>query len=184
MDKLLDHGRKIGLSPSEITTILRRDRPLSESNWCLGKDLKERSLDMARDLFEAGRFIEYQCYEDNGNLQGRAIIKLERWLDVNEGFLEGEHGAASDPYYDWYVKNELSKGVAFHICRCEAKACKKRLARGDKRILIHIDQWRMLSPQTMLETSYLRDMGLHLGEAAERCGGCQGSETCSCRDWP
>ena len=71
-----------------------------------------------------------------------------------------------DPYYDWYAQNKLCLGAVYHVCQGSAKTCKRRLARGDRRILIHVDRWRLLTPQVMIDQAYLKDQGIALGRAA------------------
>ena len=58
----------------------------------------------------------------------------------------------------------MENGV-YHICDCQASKCKLRKARGDNRELVHIDRWRLLTPLGMIESPYLRDMGIQQGES-------------------
>eukprot|EP00435_Cladocopium_sp_Y103_P043576 s1827_g12.t1 len=150
----------------EVADGLRLGRPLSETNWVSARDLGGQSQTMARELFEKDRMIEYQCYDDEWNEQGRGVLNLVQWEDPNESLFLAVHGKASDDYYDWYVKNELSMGALYHVCDCVASRCKKRKARGDHRAFIHVDKWRMLTPQAMVETPYLKSEGESLGRAA------------------
>eukprot|EP00435_Cladocopium_sp_Y103_P068760 s228_g32.t1 len=159
MDGLLALGRRLGLSPSEVTEALRFSRPLSESNWVNARDVGARSRDMAKEMFEKDRLIEYQCYDDEGREQGRGILKLIQWEDAEEGFFLADHGKASDAYYEWYVENEVKMGAVYHLCEGPVGRCRKRKARGDHRALIHIDKWRLMTPQAMLETEYLKSEG-------------------------
>ena len=166
MNELLAHGRGLGLSPDDITRCVRLGRPLSDSNWCRAADAGASSLEIAIEMFEQGKYIEYQCYDNQHQEQGRAIVQLLDWEDRAAGLFLGDHGIASDGYYEYYVKNDLQQGVVFHLCQCRAAQCKTKLRRGDRRELIHIDQWRLLSPQVMVETGYLKDLGKVLGKAA------------------
>eukprot|EP00435_Cladocopium_sp_Y103_P014579 s438_g3.t1 len=166
MEEMLALGRQLGLSPGEVADGLRLGRPLSETNWVSAKDLGGQSQGLAKDLFEKDRLIEYQCYDDEWKEQGRAVLTLVQWEDPNEAMFLAIHGKSSDEYYDWYVKNELNMGAVYHVCDCTASRCKKRKARGDHRALIHVDKWRMLTPQAMLETAYLKSEGETRGRAA------------------
>ena len=125
MDELLTLGRQLGLSPADVRLSLRLGRPLSDCNWCIASDVGQRAQEIARDVFEVGRLIEYHCYDDHGHNQGRAVLRLLNWA--------AEHGLASDAYYDWYAQHELQKGALYHIiCQGSAKSCRRRLARGDR----------------------------------------------------
>ena len=119
---------------------------------------------MALEVFESGRWIEYQCYDDAGQPQGRAEVELHKWEDAQGGWFVGHHGAAQGQYYQWYVENQLQAGVVFHLCDGRASACRKKTARGDRRAVIHVDKWRMLTPQAMVEVPYLRAHGIRLGK--------------------
>eukprot|EP00438_Fugacium_kawagutii_P035066 Skav236673 [mRNA] locus=scaffold338:400738:405778:- [translate_table: standard] len=54
----------------------------------------------------------------------------------------------------------------YHICEGEASKCKLRKNRGDRRELIHVDKWRLLTPMSMLNISYLSQLGVREGERA------------------
>ena len=164
MDLLLKEGSQLGLGPAEVTSALRLGRALTESNWCSSLDGKGRSLQIASELFERGRYVEYQCYDDGWREQGKAVVILESWEDQSAGLFTGRHALASDDYYAWYMENQVKDDVVYHLCEGSSRACRKKLVRGDRRVLIHIDRWRMLSPQVMLETDYLKPLGRRLGE--------------------
>ena len=166
MDELLRVGREAGLKADEVTSCLRLGRPLTETNWVLASEGEGGSLDVALEVFESGRWIEYQCYDDAGQPQGRAEVELHKWEDAQGGWFVGHHGAAQDQYYQWYVENQLQAGVVFHLCDGRASACRKKTARGDRRAVIHVDKWRMLTPQAMVEVPYLRAHGIRLGKTA------------------
>ena len=166
MDRLLRRGTDAGLSPAEVTSALRGGRPLSESNWCTSSDLKAQSLVAAGETFEGGRFLEYQCYDDQHKDQGRSVITLRSWEDQSMGLFTGDHVRSSDPYYAWYMEHQVKDEAIYHVCQGPARSCKQKLVRGDKRTLIHVDRWRLLTPQVMLETDYLRDLGSRLGAQA------------------
>eukprot|EP00438_Fugacium_kawagutii_P022996 Skav216829 [mRNA] locus=scaffold2314:109375:114908:+ [translate_table: standard] len=165
MDELLRLGRDAGLTADEVTSCLRLGRPLSETNWVLAREAGSKSPELALEVFEKGRWLEYQCYDDRGAEQGRAEVELQKWEDATGGWFTGRHGVAQDQYYQWYIDNQLQSGVLFHLCSGKAASCKKRAARGDRRTVIHIDKWRMLTPQTMVETPYLKEHGKLLGKS-------------------
>ena len=164
MDELLSYGKQVGLSAMEVADALRLGRPLSDSNWCQAADGGERSLQVAQEMFETERYIEYQCYDGQWRDQGKATVKLVTWENKDEGYFVAEHILASDEYYEYYGSHDLAKGSLYHLCQGRASSCKKRLARGDKRVLVHVDKWRMLTPQVMLETPYLKGIGKRLGK--------------------
>ena len=54
-------------------------------------------------------------------------------------------------------------GCLFHIRSGPHSKCRKRIGRGDKRELIHIDEWRVMDPLAMIATPYLQALGARLG---------------------
>ena len=130
MDHLLKQGAQLGLTPNEVTSALRFGRPLSESNWCNAVDMKEQALEGAKESFEAGRYLEYQCYDDEAREQGRAVVTLRGWEDISQGLLNADHALASDGYYAWYMDHDVKDKGIYHICSCcpslPSKACSRR----------------------------------------------------------
>ena len=156
----------MGLSTGEVDRALTLGRPNHELAWTMARDLKGQAVSMARELFEQERILEYECYDDRWNSQGRAIITLKSWEDMEAGRFIGSHGPASDGYHAWFVEHQMGlENGLYHICDCDASQCKVRKRRGDNRELIHIDKWRQLTPAAMVGTSYLKSMGIHLGES-------------------
>ena len=94
-------GRSCGLTVDEVDLALRLERPASDASWVTAADLGPEALRIAVETMESGRYVEYACYDDRGNPQGRAIIKLQSWEDQVQGLLTAEHGEASDEYYQW-----------------------------------------------------------------------------------
>ena len=166
MQALLEHGRKLGLSTAEAEAALKLNRPSADSTWVTGEDLGGEALKIAQDSMEQDRIVEYSCYDDQGNPQGRAVLRLMDWEDKDEGLLVAEHGECSDEYYHWYAQHQLTKGegAIYHICRSSARKCKFKLPRRDKRTVIHLDRWRLMSPATMLAADYLKVVGSRLGK--------------------
>ena len=78
--------------------------------------------------------------------QGRALLRLKGWEDEAEGLVQADHGECSDDYYQWYADHDLSQGAVYHLCTCEAKKCKVKLKGRDRRHLVHVDKWRLMSP--------------------------------------
>ena len=163
MDALKRYGKELGLTVDEVDLALRLERPASDASWVTAADLGPEALRIAVETMESGRYVEYACYDDRGNPQGRAIIKLQSWEDQGQGLLTAEHGEASDEYYQWYADNTLAKGAVYHVCSGEQRRCRMKLARGDKREVVHLDHWRLLSPAAMMNAVYLRPLGEQLG---------------------
>ena len=101
MDALKQYGKELGLTVDEVDLALRLERPASDASWVTAADLGPEALRIAVETMESGRYVEYACYDDRGNPQGRAIIKLQSWEDQVQGLLTAEHGEASDEYYQW-----------------------------------------------------------------------------------
>ena len=166
MQQLLDRGAELGLDRRSIDEALRLGRPLSQVSWVASADLGKVAQATARETMEDGRYVEYECYDASWASQGRAAILLQKWEDESRCLFLGIHGASSDGYYEHYVKEKGEGNFLFHVCDCEARRCKVRKARNDHRELIHIDKWRMLTPETMVGTGYLVERGVEEGMRA------------------
>eukprot|EP00438_Fugacium_kawagutii_P006300 Skav233308 [mRNA] locus=scaffold4193:88579:93795:+ [translate_table: standard] len=74
--------------------------------------------------------------------------------------LKASHVIASDGYYDWYAKRDLKPSkCVYHICGEKRRQCKEKLVRGDRREVVHVEKWRMLTPLAMMDTDYLKVLG-------------------------
>ena len=166
MQQLLQRGAELGLAPTEVEEALTLGRPTQELAWVQGSDLRGQAQALARDLFEKERVVEYDCCDSQGNPQGRGTIALKEWEDADAALFVGTHGPASDGYYQWYVDHEMGReNGLYHICDCEVSKCKARKGRADRRELIHLGKWRLLTPRAMLDIGYLHDLGVRLGES-------------------
>eukprot|EP00438_Fugacium_kawagutii_P016522 Skav222460 [mRNA] locus=scaffold3319:167084:173482:+ [translate_table: standard] len=145
----------VGGTAADWNMMLSHGLGLSDLFWNNGDKEKEKSQDLAREMMVKGNFVEYQCYQSNGALQGKAIIQLKAWENFDEGILTADHVVASDPYYEWYGSHDLSGGQAvYHVCRSKHTQCRCRLPRGDRREIVHMDRWRCVNPSVMLENGY------------------------------
>ena len=53
----------------------------------------------------------------------------------------------------------------YHVCKDKHSKCKQKLEKGDRRHLIHMDRWRLMSPATTrLGATYLKALGARLGK--------------------
>ena len=165
MDRLRAKGHSLGLTEEEIHRALSLGRSNRDLAWFVGSDLLGRAQEAAHEAFEQERVLEYECYDAQWRSQGRAVVTLRDWEDKEKCLFTGSHGPSSDGYYAWYAEHQmgLENGV-YHVCDCAGARCKVRKPRGDNRELIHVDRWRLLTPLAMVETEYLRDMGIKMGE--------------------
>lgn len=46
-------------------------------------------------------------YDNQGHGQGRGIVTLKSWEDMEAGLFTGSHGPASDGYYAWFVEHDM-----------------------------------------------------------------------------
>ncbi len=158
MDGLLRFAQREGLTEEEAQKTLRLNRPVTEGGWVDAEDMGSESLLIAKAGMKAGRYLEYTCYESTGAPQGWAVLKLQSWEE--EGVLRASHGERSDKYYQWYVDHDIrDKGALYHVCTGKHSTCRFKLPRGDRRILIHLDRWRLLSPATMVLGEYMKGKG-------------------------
>ena len=158
MEGLVSFARREGLTEEEAQKVLRLNRPVTDAGWVEAEDLGEEALLIAKETMEAGRYLEYACYESTGAPQGRAVLKLQSWEE--EGVLTGSHGECSDPYYQWYADHDIrDRGAVYHVCTGKHSTCRFKLPRGDRRIVIHLDRWRLLSPAIMIRSDYMKEKG-------------------------
>lgn len=166
MQQLLKRGAELGLEDGAINDALRLGRPLSQGAWVDSADLGKVAQATAKEVMEEGRHLEYECYDGSWAKQGRAMVTLQRWENEEQCLFVGIHGVSSDGYYAHYVQEKGDSNFLFHVCDCESKKCKVRKERHDGRELVHIDRWRMLTPETMVGTGYLREKGVEEGMRA------------------
>ena len=57
--------------------------------------------------------------------------------------------------------SEAERGL-FHLCSSKLKDCSVRIGRGDRRELVHVQRWRLVSPLIMVENEYIKSLGLQL----------------------
>ena len=165
MDRLRAKGHSLGLTEEEIHRALSLGRSNRDLAWFVGSDLLGRAQEAAHEAFEQERVLEYECYDAQWRSQGRAVVTLRDWEDKEKCLFTGSHGPSSDGYYAWYAEHQMGlENGLYHVCDCAGARCKVRKPRGDNRELIHVDRWRLLTPLAMVETEYLRDMGIKMGE--------------------
>ena len=131
--------------------------------WTDAKVYPGDVLEHARSMMIKGGYVEYECYDDRGRSQGRAIIELVEWEDMARGLFLAVHLVASDEYYEYYARNSLNDGKGvYHVCGSERRSCAIRLGRQDRRELVHLEKWRLMSPVLMMESPYSKELGLRL----------------------
>eukprot|EP00438_Fugacium_kawagutii_P004408 Skav228593 [mRNA] locus=scaffold1161:70199:75552:+ [translate_table: standard] len=134
---------------------------LSDQQWNDSKTLGQESQETARRIMAKGNLVEYECYDNRGGKQGKAVIRLEEWDDYGKAFLKASHILASDGYYDYYARDKLKDGKGvYHICGDRRRTCKEKLVRGDRRELVHIERWRLITPMMMIEGDYTGQLGM------------------------
>ena len=75
-----------------------------------------------------------------------------------------KHELASDEYYEWYLNHDCPHGtVVQFVWGNRPGQCRARLEPGDQRELIHVGEWRRLTPSLCLRQRLTRDMGLQMG---------------------
>eukprot|EP00435_Cladocopium_sp_Y103_P034714 s218_g9.t1 len=159
--KLLDKGGTLGDWSGLITNGLQAE----DQVWVEGKNFRGNVLEHAQSIMTKDAIAEYECVDNAGRDQGRAVIRLLDWEDVGRGLLKAEHLVASDGYYEWYGAHELKDGKGvYHICSDGRGECSVRLGRADRRELIHLHRWRMTSPLLMMEAEYTRSLALQVME--------------------
>ena len=111
----------------------------------------------AQSLMTSGGYLEYRCYDGRGQPQGSALLRLKAWESQDHGLLAGDHLSASDEYYQWYAEQELGEGRGiYHVCEGPRRNCGAALPRGDRRELVHLEEWRVVNPLIMMESPYMQ----------------------------
>ncbi len=88
MDGLKSYGKRLGLKDDEVTHALNLQRPPLESVWIENS----MNLNLCYQLMEAGRLMEYECYNDRGEGQGTAYVELVSWEDKSDGLRSAQRG--------------------------------------------------------------------------------------------
>eukprot|EP00438_Fugacium_kawagutii_P034020 Skav221004 [mRNA] locus=scaffold1846:71194:78195:+ [translate_table: standard] len=122
MQALIRRGEALGLNQSEISSALSLNRPANELAWVASPDLAGQAPQVARDILETNRVLEYECYDDTFRSQGRAVVTLKEREDPQQGLFLGEHGPCSDEYYEYFVEHTMKRdGGLYHICEGPAQ---------------------------------------------------------------
>eukprot|EP00438_Fugacium_kawagutii_P024240 Skav223101 [mRNA] locus=scaffold419:604151:608290:+ [translate_table: standard] len=134
-----------------------------EVDWVDGRSFKEDVWAHAQGVMSRGDHVEYVAYDVRGRDQGFAVIRLLDWIDLSQGFLKAHHEIASDEYYEYYAGQSLKDGdAAYHLCRGARGRCPSRLPRGDRREVVHLQRWRLMSPMMLVNSGYAAGIGLKL----------------------
>ena len=167
MEALKAYGQQLGLSPDEAEAALRMHRPAADGSLVVAADVGKDALAIAHEVMEQDRVLEYSCYDNAGAPQGKAVIRLKDWEDKEEGVVIADHGECSDEYYQWYANHDLTRGdgAVFHVCTTSHQRCKFKLPRRDRRTVIHLDTWRLMTPASMLAIDYLKNLGNQMGKS-------------------
>ena len=110
--------------------------------------------------------VEAAAYHEDGSRMGHLLFQLLR-SDPLGGDSDGGKSwggimlAIEDPYYSWWFESTFGaltegKEVFFHFCRQPQNSCSFRGGYAD---LIHVDVWRILSKDEVLNTRWLGDDG-------------------------
>eukprot|EP00438_Fugacium_kawagutii_P027179 Skav234838 [mRNA] locus=scaffold1428:135350:140785:- [translate_table: standard] len=134
-----------------------------EVDWVDGRTFKDDVWAHAQAMMSRGDHVEYVAYDARGRDQGFVVIRLLDWIDLTQGFLKAHHEKASDEYYEYYAGQSLKDGdAAYHLCRGARGRCPSRLPRGDRREVVHLQRWRMMSPMMLVNSGYAAGIGLKL----------------------
>ncbi|CAK0876721.1 unnamed protein product [Prorocentrum cordatum] len=122
------------------------------------------------DHFElrSGQIVEVQCSDDAGDEQGTMLLAVTSTATASARgrWLEAVYIAASDEYYDWYMRESADKPPSpawYHLCRGEAATCQSVKAGAD--YALHFARVRAV-PRAALATGAIGWAGR--GVAAER----------------
>ena len=110
--------------------------------------------------------VEAAAYHEDGSRMGHLLFQLLR-SDPLGGDSDGGKSwggimlAIEDPYYSWWFESTFGaltegKEVFFHFRRQPQNSCSFRGGYAD---LIHVDVWRILSKDEVLNTRWLGDDG-------------------------
>ena len=113
--------------------------------------------DLAQRALEAGKMVEYACYDSRGRSQGVALCRFEGWVDAGALTFRAVHLASSDGYYEWWAqKNLKGERAGYHFCEGPRRKCRV-ISDHVGRIGVHITQWRLVGPRDLLTVPYAAD---------------------------
>ena len=139
MEGLLRFAKAQGLSEEEVQKALRLNSPLTDAGWVQGEDLGEGSVVIARQTM-----VHWvPMLRDNGDTSGS---RRQR------GCSEGSMGNALTPIPNGMPTMTPRSVAQSSMCATtKHSTCRFKLPRGDRRIVIHMDKWRLMSPATMIQ---------------------------------
>ena len=155
MDPLMEELARKGGSPADWDAGLSRGLGGADMSWQDSRVQRHGVLEHARRVMASGGYLEYECYDEDGRGQGRAIICLSEWIDGEAGLFGARHVAASDEYYAWYAEQELGVDqAAYHLCTGPRAGCRYAQPRNSRREVVHLERWRLINPLLMAEIAY------------------------------
>ena len=130
---------------------------------------KGGAMEHAKKVLSVGRVVEYSCYDHQWRPQGKALIEILGFDDEARQTLRARHLKASDDYYEWYAQTNLGEDRAvYHLCDVEAKKCPYKLRSRDRREVVHLAEWKAVSPGMMLTAHYSKEIAYGRVEEAVR----------------
>lgn len=130
---------------------------------------KGSPMEHAKKVLSVGRVVEYSCYDHQWRPQGKALIEIQGFDDEAHHTLRARHLKASDDYYEWYAQTQLGEDRAvYHLCDVEAKKCPFKLRSRDRREVVHLAEWKAVSPGMMLTAHYSKEIAYGRVEEAVR----------------
>lgn len=130
---------------------------------------KGGAMEHAKKVLSVGRVVEYSCYDHQWRPQGKALIEILGFDDEARQTLRARHLKASDDYYEWYAQTNLGEDRAvYHLCDVEAKKCPYKLRSRGRREVVHLAEWKAVSPGMMLTAHYSKEIAYGRVEEAVR----------------
>ena len=125
---------------------------------------------LASRVMAVGRIMEYSCFDGRWRSQGVSLMELKGFEDEKKRLIVGRHVKASDDYYEWYAGERLGEDrCVYHLCEGPGRRCRVKLTSRDRRELVHVPRWRVVSTGMMLNENYSREEGLaRLKEGVQR----------------
>lgn len=170
MDKLKADFFAKGGSDGEWRDILSEGlAPEDMEEFEVGFSRRMSAMNHAKRVPGVGRVIEYSCYDHQWCPQGKALIEILGFDEEKDQTLRARHLKASDEYYEWYAQTKLGEDRAvYHLCDVEAKKCPFKLRSRDRREVVHLAEWKAVSPRMMLTAHYSKEVAYARVEEAVR----------------
>ena len=104
-----------------------------------------------------GDYLLIEVYDNSSRPQGTAVVKVTQKYkpDRDGAFFLCQYLGCSDPYYAYWVANDMDPDPFHHLCRHSIRTCRSKVGRDQ---IVHVLRWNPISQKESV--SILKSWGI------------------------